>query len=333
MPSPAPERRRLRALALGLLLLAGCAIEHVSPEDPEPLIPDRSAEIAVGRMDRAAVRGILGAPRLSSAYWGFDLFRTEADQSRTVYAVTPWPIPFARLTDQLQRFTLVAYDAQERASAVASGIFRKPADWRRGSPPPLDHSSLHLRAGELMFFVDPEGARDVNLLAAPRLRDAFLERARASSACTVVIGCGDRGCSDQLSVDAGPARRLPLRTAHAYWSRKGERDSWLRGVEAYGGDARLPWLEALVAVKLAPGDHVLEFSARFLDGRTSLSFACVPGEVTSVVIDAASKEGFWKQELVDWRVERNAALPERFARRALIVLDDGQWYVDAEPGP
>jgi hypothetical protein len=324
---------RQGCIALGAALLVGCAVEHVSPSEPAAVLPDRSAQITLGRMDRAAVRAVLGAPRLSSAYWGFDLFRTDTDQSRTVYAVTPWPIPFARFTDQLQRFTLVAYDTEGRASAVASGLFRKPADWRRASPPPLDNSSLHLRAGELMFFVDPEGARDVNLLVAPRLRDVFLERARASGACTAVIGCGERGCSDQVSVDAGPARRLPLRTAHAYWSRKSERDSWLQGVEAYGGDARLPWLEALVAVKLVPGDHVLEFSAKNLEGRASMRLACRPGAVTYVVIDAATKEGFWKQELVDWRIERSDALPERFARRALILLDDGQWYVDAEPGP
>jgi hypothetical protein len=268
--------QRHGAIALVAALLAGCAVESMSPSEPAAALPDRSPEIILGRMDRAAVRAVLGAPRLSSAYWGFDLFRADANQSRTVYAVTPWPIPFARLTDQLQRYTLVAYDAQERASAIASGLFRKPAEWRRGSPPPLDNSSLHLRVGELMFFVDPEGARDVNMLVTPRLRDAFLEHARASSGCAVVIGCGDRGCGDQMSVDGGPARRLPLRTAHAYWSMKGERDSWLQGVEAYGGDARLPWLEALVAVRLAPGEHAVEFSAKFLEGRTSLRFACRP---------------------------------------------------------
>ena len=319
-------------MALGLCLLAGCAIEHVSPEDPKPFVPDRSSEIAVGRMDRPAVRGILGAPRLSSAYWGFDLFRTDTEQSQVVYAVTPWPIPFARFTDQLQRFTLVAYDAEDRAGTVASGLFRKPADWRNVAPISSDYPSLHLRAGELMFFVDPEGARDVNMLVSPRRRDVFLERARAAGGCTVVMGCGERGCGDRLSVDAGPARRLPLRTAHGYWLKPGARDAWLEGAEPHGRDARMPWLEALVAVRLAAGEHALEISARYLDGRTSLKFACRPGAVTYLVIDASSVERFWKTELVDWRIDLSDTMPERLARRALVVLDDGQWYVDAEPG-
>jgi hypothetical protein len=324
---------RIRALVLGLSLMTGCAIEQVSPEDPKRLIPDRSPEIAVGRMDRAAVRGVLGAPRLSSAYWGFDLFRADTEQSEVAYAVTPWPIPFARITDQLQRFTLVAYDADDRASAVSSGLFRRPAAWRNTSPIAHDYPALHLRAGELMFFVDPEGARDVNLLASPRRRDAFLERARSSGGCTVVLGCGERGCGDQLSVDAGPARRLPVRTAHGYWIAAGARESWLRGTENHGSDARMPWLEALVAINLAAGEHALEFSARHLGGKSSLALACRPGEVTYAVINASSNNSFWSPALVDWQIDRSDTLPERFARRALVLLDGGEWYTDAEPGP
>ncbi len=324
---------RLRVLALGTFLMTGCAIEQVSPKDPTPAIPDRSSEIAVGRMHRAAVRGALGASRLSSDYWNFDLFRTDTEQSQMVYAVTPWPIPFARFTDQLQRFTLVAYDADGRASAVASGLFRRPTEWRNTSPIARDFPALHLRAGDLMFFVDPEGARDVNMLVAPRRRDAFLERARSSSSCTVVLGCGERGCGDQLSVDAGPARRLPLRTAHAYWFKAGERDSWLVGAEPHASDARMPWLEVLVAIRLPTGEHTLEFSAKHLGGRASLSHTCRPGEVTYAVINASSNDSFWSPALVDWQIIRSHAMPDRFARRALVLLDDGRWQVDAEPGP
>jgi hypothetical protein len=325
------SRMKKSLLALGLTVLTGCAIEHVSPEDPKSFIPDRSAVIAVGRMDRAAVRGILGTTRLSSAYWGFDLFRTDTEQSEVVYAVTPWPIPFARFTDQLQRFTLVAYDADGRASAVASGLFRRPAKWRNTSPITFDHPSLHLRAGELMFFADPEGARDVNLLVSPLRRDAFLEGARSAKGCTAVLGCGDRGCGDRLTVDASPPRRLPVRTAHAYWFGKGEPDSWLRGAEPHGSDVRMPWLEALVALKLAAGEHALEFSAAHLDGRTSLNFKCRPGEIIYLTIHASSNESFWRPALVDWRIDQDATMPERFARRPMVIMDDGKWVIDAEP--
>ena len=128
-----------------------------------------------------------------------------------------------------------------------------------------------------MFFVDPEGDREANLLVSPRGRDAFLQHARSSNDCTVVLGCGDRGCGDQLSVDAGPVRRLPVRTVHAYWFRKGERDSWSQGVDPHSSDTRMPWLEAIVALKLTAGEHALEFSAKHLGGRTSLKFECRPG--------------------------------------------------------
>jgi len=320
---------RYVVLVLGLSLLTGCAVSHLSPEDPKTFIPDRSSEVTVGQMERAAVRSVLGAPQLSSAYWGFDLFRADTEQAEVVFAVTPWPIPFARFTDQLQRYTLVAYDPSGRASAVATGLFRRPASWRNVSPIRFDFPSLHLRAGELMFFVDPEGAREVNLLVSPRGRDALFQHARSSNDCTAVLGCGDRGCADQVSVDAGPVRRLPMRTGHAYWFRKGERDSWLQGVEPHSSDARMPWLEAIVALKLASGERTLEFSAKHLGGRTSVNFVCRPGEVTYLVIRASSNESFWNPALVDWQIDRSDMMPERFARRPLVLLDDGQWYVDA----
>jgi hypothetical protein len=107
-------------LALGVALAVGCAFEHFSPKDADAAIPDRSEQIAVGRMDRAAVRGVLGTQPLSSEFWRFDLFRADTEQSQTVYAVTPWPMPFARFTDQLQRFTLVVYGGDGRVAAVTS---------------------------------------------------------------------------------------------------------------------------------------------------------------------------------------------------------------------
>jgi hypothetical protein len=39
-----------------------------------------------------------------------------------------------------------------------------------------------------------------------------------------IVGFSDRGCADQVSVDAGPIRRLSVRTAHAYWLREAGRE-------------------------------------------------------------------------------------------------------------
>lgn len=333
-------------LLLGLWLLGGCAASHRSPEHPDTFIPDRSAEVTIGQMDRAAVRGVLGTPQLSSEYWGFDLFRADTSQSETVFAVTPLPVPFAHIKDLLQRYTLVAYGPDGRVSAVASGLFRRPAPWRNVSPIESDFPSLHLRAGELLFFVDPEGAREANLLVSPRSRDAFLQQARSSSSCTVVLACSNQGCGDQFAVDAGRVRRLPVRTAHTWWLGKSKRDAWLHGVEPHGidadtwrqgmhgsgGDSGMPWLEALVAIRLVAGEHTLGLSAKHFSGATFETFTCVPGEVIYLVINATSNSSFWKHALVDWQINRSGTMPERIARRALILMDDGQWYVDPEPG-
>jgi hypothetical protein len=93
----------------------------------------------------------------------------------------------------------------------------------------------------------------------------------------------------------------------------------------------MPWLEALVAVTLAAGEDAIEFSSRHLGGRASLKFTCGPGAVIYLVIDASSNESYWSPALVDWQIDQSDAMPERFVRRPLVVLDDGQWYVDAEP--
>jgi hypothetical protein len=83
-----------------------------------------------------------------------------------------------------------------------------------------------------------------------------------------------------------------------------------------------------VALKLADGEHTLEFSAKHIGGRTSFRLTCRPGEVTYLVISATSNEGFWNPTLSDWRIDRNDMIPERFVRRPMILLDEGQWYVD-----
>jgi len=323
--------KRCGFLVLTLLLTTGCAIDYISPKDPEIFIPDRSAEVVVGLTERAAVRGVLGAPQLSSAYWGFDLFRINTEQTNVLVALTPWPIPFAREKDQLHRYTLVTYDAKGLTSAIATGIFRRPTRWRNVSPIRSDYPSLHLRTGELMFFLDPEGARDVNILAAPNSRDMYLQHAKDSPDCVAVLGCGDRGCGDQLSVDAGPIRRLPMRIAHAYWFKEGERDSWLKGMESSISDASTPWFEALVALKLTAGKHLIEISAKHLGGAHSFSFTCCSGKVIYMIVSASDNESFLNRVLANWQIEQTDNMPESFARRPLVLLDDGKWYVDAEP--
>lgn len=316
-------------LILILLSLSGCEAHYRSPDTPEIMIPDRSSEVKKGAMERTAVRSILGQPYLTSNYWGFDLFRSDTEQSDIIFAVTPLPVPMARVKDQLHRYTLVAYDTQGNASDISSGLFRKPTQWRNLYPIEFNYLSLHLRSGALMFYSDPEGARDINMLIAPSGRDVFLQNVQTSNSCIAILGCTDKGCSDQLSVDKGAIRSLPLRNAHAYWFQKDERDLWLKGIES--SPKAMPWLESLVALKLSAGKHTLDFSAKYLDGTHSMNFECRPGEVNYLQITASFHKNFWKSALTDWRVDHTDTMPESFLRRPLVLMNNGEWYVEAEP--
>jgi len=282
-------------------------------------------------MERTEVRSVLGIPRLSSKYWRFDLFRFDTEQTEVVFAVTPWPIPFAQVKDELHRYTLVSYDDKGRTNAIASDLFRKPAAWRIASPIEYDYPSLYLRSGELMFFVVPQGTRGINMLVAPPCRDLFLQSARSSTHhCLAVLGCGDRGCGNQLSIDAGPPRGLPVRNSH-FLLKQEKRDSWLQGIAPSGPGVAAPWLESLVAFRLTAGDHVLEISAKQLGGAHSLMLACRPGEITYFVINASHNGSFMNPALVDWQIQQTDTMPELFARRPLVILNEGQWYMDVEP--
>lgn len=322
---------RLWGMGLLLALLAGCAVERPSPEHPEALVPDRSPEVAVGEMTRSEVRERFGQPVLGSEYWGFELFRAETEQAMTVYAITPWPIPFLWTKDRLLRYTLVAYDPGGRVGEVSSGLFRRPTDWRSGSPIKHDFPALHLRSSDLLFFIVPDGERRENLLAAPALRDAWLAHEYAPQDCTLVLGCGEQGCPDLLSVDGRARQRLPLRMTDPYWYREGEREVWLRGRQPTGGNPMPPWLETLVALRLPPGEHRLEFSAQYLDGRHTEELACRSGELGYLQVTATATHGFLKQELSDWQVSYSRTMPASFRQQPLVLVTDGAWQVEREP--
>lgn len=323
--------QRLLGTGLLLVLLAGCAGEHRSPEHPEEKVPDRTAEVVVGLMTRDVVRERFGQPVLDSGYWRFDLFRADTAQASTLIAITPWPIPFARWKDQMQRYTLVGYDPEGRASEVASGLYRRPSDWRSVSPIEHDFPALHLRTGDLLFFVVPDGERRENLLAAPALRDDYLDQLGHSQDCTLLLGCGAHGCPDRLALDGQPPQRLPLRLVDPYWYREGEREAWLRGMLPAPGESAPPWLDTLVALRLPAGEHRLEFSARYLDGRHLLGLTCRAGELSYLQVTAMTTPGFMRQKLVDWQVERSQTMPAAFRRRPLVLMGDGQWHVEKGP--
>jgi hypothetical protein len=183
-----------------------------------------------------------------------------------------------------------------------------------------------MRAGNLLFIMDPDRGRALNLLATPAARDVYLSHARTADQCTVILGCGNRGCADQFSVDGSPSRRLPIRSYLQYFFRVREAapDPWLKDLDPFSAAT---WFETLVAVSLGQGEHILEFSAKHLDGAGSLKLTCQAGAVTFVVINPEFRD----RKLVDWQIEVSAALPSPFSKRPLVLVSDGQWYVDQEP--
>lgn len=314
------------ALSAATFALCSCAVEMVEPRDPLAALPDRSTEVQVGVTDRAGVHDAMGAPLFTGSDPSFDLFREPTSQTIVPVALTPWPVPFGRMRDELLRYTLVAYDPAGHVSALDSGLFRRPSAFRRLDAAGSEHGALHLRAGEWMFFVDPEGERRENLLLAPAGRDAFLASSRRESACTLVVGCGARGCPDRLAVDGQPARLLPLRIVQLYWLKPGAgRAAWLAGTSSSGAEA-LAWLETLVALSLSPGEHVLRFSSSRLKGGHATAVACLPGDVGYLVVDARADARPLGGEVVDWQVERLEAMPEAFVGRPLVVLYGGEWF-------
>ena len=330
--APAAQRRgvmcaELRAAALAMaLVLPACSIDIVRPKDADTAISDRSSVIRPGETGRAAVHAALGEPAFSSTEWAFDLFREDTVQTLVPVALTPWPVPFGRMKDTLYRYTLVTYAPDGRVSALASGVYSRPSELRRISPIERGHAALHLRVGELMFFVDPEGERRENLLVTSVVRDAWLARAGSSRSCTLLIGCGEGGCPGRITVDGGSPVPLPVRLAPLYWIKPEVREMWLNGAIAPGTSP--PWVEALVAVQLSPGDHALKFSSRFLGGEHAVSLACREGEVAYLTLNATDNGRLFKRALVDWKVARLERMPENFARRPLVILHAGEWRIE-----
>lgn len=282
----------------------GCALEHTSLESKAlASIPDKSSKILVGKASREAVHGELGKPLYSSSYWGFDLFRDEASQSQTVYAITPWPIPFAHLTDDLRRYTLITYDASNHVGSLKSDIFRKVPNWRSVSPIQNDYLSLRISGDGVTLLLD-RGVSGENLLVAGVSRDAYFKRLGTSPTCTMVVGAGSRGLGIKLSVDGGKGLLLPTR------------------IPEYQG------VETLVAIKLAAGDHDLVFSSKYIDGNTIQKLACQPGDVKYLQVDIT---GTVKDKTIAWQVDQWDAMPSGFLDRPLVLVYDGEWQVEVEP--
>lgn len=314
-------RRRSPGHGLLALLLAGCGASVHHPDRPaEVLRPVPTDALVVGETGREAVERVLGAPLLHHPGWRMALYGDATTQAATQIALTPWPIPYAHVTDRLERLTLVVFDAADRIEAFDSGIVRRPPDWRRASPIRFDHPWLTLRAGDLVFSFASNAGRTDTLLAGPRSRDAWRDAARAGERCTLLLTCGTGGCGERVAIDGGEAHALPLRLLpYEEMSPAWPRDP-----------AQVPWVDTFAPFELAPGAHEITFSSATLGGRHTARVVCPAGAPRFVTESATLAPG--GREFAAWTVEVAAEPSPAQAGRPLVLFHEGRWLVGTPAG-
>ena len=298
--------------------LAGCAGSYIS-KDPTENLTDKSGSILTGQMDYAAVRNTLGNPLISSRYWGIDVFRDSGSQTEIPVAITPWPIPFARIKDDIYRYTLVSYNEDQIAEDTGTGILRRPSEFRIASPIEQNNLTLQVEAGDFTFISEWEDRYDT-LLVKPVRWHEYLKHVRFTSHCTAVIGCGDEGeCSEELSIDGGATLPIPCGMLRNNLN-----------------------INPLAAFSLLPGTHTFDTSgghfhheqlAGHLSGKQSVSFSCQEGEVLYLVIDiSVRKYSWWSGDVgTEWKINQYIDMPSVFTDRDLILYRGEQWIADPEP--
>jgi hypothetical protein len=290
--------------------LVGCAGSYIS-KDPIEDLTDKSGSIIIGQMNYNAVHSTLGDPFFASRYWRIDVFRDSSSQVEIPFAITPWPVPFARLKDDIYRYTLVAYNEDQLAEDTGTGILRRPSKFRIVSPIKNTNMTLQVEAGDFTF-VNEQNDRYDTLLVKPARWHEYLKLIRFSKHCAAVIGCGcERGCSDELSVDGGVSLPVPLGT--------------LLKLNLN--------INPVAAINLLPGTHTFNISASHLKGEQTVSFSCQEGEVLYFVIDIFAKEysKWFGASDIEWKIDQSKDMPSIFTDRDLILYRGEQWIVDPEP--
>ena len=312
----------------------GCG-SYVS-QNPADRMTDRSGAIMSGRLDSKAVRNILGNPLITSSYWGVEIFRDANSQIEIPIAIV---IPFAMVKDDIYRYTLVSYDNEQIAKGSASGIHRRPTQWRMTRPIEYENLTLHLQTGDFTFVVQWED-RYETLLVTPARRDAYLKQARLSSQCTVVIGCGTAECSDKLRLDDGPVLPLPCRLKVQNFDANALKLLWQGKQEEYEKAYPIKTYDTVAALSLAPGSHTLKAwgghwqrdkLAGLFSGEKSITFSCRQGEILYIVIDVSAKEySWWGAKGIEWKIDLQNKMPEFFTDRHLVLYRSDQWLVKPE---
>jgi hypothetical protein len=298
---------RLQARVAGALLaiaLGGCGVYPLKQSQIETRLDQMTAPIAVGKVDRVAVRRFLGEPYLSSEYWRFDLFRITDSSKEILVLLIPIPQEYVDIG-----YVLVTYGADGGVSAFDSGAtLDKPQSWAQ--------PNLVLQAGTVGFAAEPAArilrptgsdteAAGQTLFVAGGPRDEYLEMVSNASHCTVLTGCqAGQTCTNSLFVDDGEARAMP-----------GSLAAPSRTPDERGDYPQVVW-NWLVPLSLPPGMHSIQ---TFVDRKpfASASFECAAGELLYLWIDQPM------------RLSRDS--PAGLQEQPLLIYRDGVWLVPNEP--
>lgn len=330
-----------RPLAMIMIAVFACigvsaCVSVITPQNPIDHIPDKSSAITASRMDMGEVRNIFGDPLISSRYWGVEVFREATSQLDVPVFIV---VPFGVQKDDIYRYTLVSYSKDKTAESVATGIFRKP---RFLGPITTENLTLFLQTGDFTFVIEERDKLET-LLVKPAKRDAYLQLARSSSQCTVVVGCNSYACSSALTVDKDPSLPIPYRAAMTAYDKdalNAYRQGTLKDIRKTYKNVQY---DSLAVVSLMPGEHTLKVSeGRWQEGgisggtgsgEQSISFACRRGEILYLVIQlSASEYSRFGSKDVEWRIDLHNEMPKVFFGRDLVIYRGGQWITNPKSG-
>jgi hypothetical protein len=352
-----PPRARLAPGLLAALACCACAAEIAGREPfSRADIAGHAAQAAPtgeSKRTRAEVRESLGAPWLASERRRVDVFRTTGKQRNALIIFAPYPFPFPSFSDEYEGITLVSYDAAGRVEAVDTGFSTSDVG--------AVDSSFGIAAGDYLFV---RGTFGQNLSVSPARFLADLDGQTRTSACHLMVGCNvtrpqrvvydeiaaaakpdpESGapCWNELAIDGGEPRRLPLLNAWLYralasWPSAAaqERGSLVcfetSGVCSVTHDFYVP-------LRLEAGVHQLRFTAKKIDGEITGEISCQPGDVVFTKFTGSTQSySFGKQLLrgfklgaASGRVELTRELPPDLSRHTVLLSEGERWLLPEE---
>ncbi len=269
-------------LAIVGFTLAGCGDLPVGkPTIDLEAAQARAAQIDVKTMTRDQVHALMGQPSLASDAFGVEVYGLQGKQRQLMIILG---VPMPDLSENLVAYSLVAYGADGRVSAIAS-------DHARGSFPA--RPTLILRADDFELIHGEHDTLSVSLARYLEVRSAI----HADATCTVLIGA-DRArlpaddsfgfcfCITELSVDSAKKHDLRLMEPAVIPYERGISRTDCRNLGgafnpvggldqggcAYTSRARVP-------LTMPEGTHVLHFTFAS-DADVTSSLNCKADEVT-----------------------------------------------------